>query len=62
LAIGSSYFVIPLAGDIIPIAQNLALGLLMGIYNMRGKIEELWRRAMKPLYGVNLVTTTYVLY
>jgi len=52
----------PLMGDIIPIAQNLALELLMGIYNMRGKIEELWRRAMKPLYGVNLVTTTYVLY
>jgi len=52
----------PLAGDIIPIAQNLALELLMGIYNMRDKIEELWRRAMKPLYAVNLVTTTYVLY
>ena len=34
----------------------------MGIYNMRGKIEELWRRAMKPLYGANLVTITYVLY
>jgi hypothetical protein len=52
----------PLVGDIIPIAQNLALELLMGVYNMRDKIEELWQRAMKPLYGVNLVTTTYVLY
>jgi len=52
----------PLVGDIIPIAQSLALELLMGIYNMRDKIEELWRGAMKPLYGVNLVATTYVLY
>ena len=53
---------IPLVEELIPIAQNLALELLMGIYNMRGKIEELWRRAIKPLYGVNLVATTYVLY
>jgi len=52
----------PLMGDIIPIAQNLALELLMGIYNIRGRIEELWRRASKPLYGVNLVATTYILY